>query len=236
MVSDPPAEGLQRPAYRPAARLRRGAGSLAALLLFARGARGAHAKPRPPLAGCLLVLSGMGSRVVRALAMGAAAALAALLLVFALDVAARSLEPYVDSPRTFFAALASLAALTAAGLLAVVMRVLGEATSWEPLTLVRRVAVYATAAVLVAVPLVRSATNDAYESSIGRGGPPLALLLVAAFAASVALATVMARHVLRGFATVGAAWSRARCAAWPATTGLLDPAGALSVAGARPPQ
>jgi hypothetical protein len=115
-----------------------------------------------------------------------------LFLVGALMLAANSLEPYVDTPRTFFAALAGLSLAVGAGLVAVAAVGLARTSTWRRIASQHGLPLYAGATLLVAMPLVKTATNDAYSSSIGIGEPSLGLMWVGAIglALGVGLLTV----------------------------------------------
>jgi hypothetical protein len=115
-----------------------------------------------------------------------------LFLVGALMAAAQSLEPYVDTPRTFYAAMADLALAAGAGFVVVAAMGLARAGAWRRIASKYGLPLYAAAALLVALPLAKAATNDAYSSSIGAGRPSVGLMWVgtAGLVAGLGLLTV----------------------------------------------
>ena len=54
---------------------------------------------------------------------------------------------------------------------------------------------YALAALLVALPLVKTATNSVYHSQIGLGGPSPGLMLVGALGLGLGVSALLARRV-----------------------------------------
>jgi hypothetical protein len=120
--------------------------------------------------------------------------LGTLFLVGALMSAAQSLEPYVDTPRTFYAAMADLALAVGAGFVVVAATGLEHAGAWRRIASNYGLPLYAGAALLVALPLMKAATNDAYSSSIGAGRPSLGLMWVGAVGLVVGLSLLSVRR------------------------------------------
>ena len=101
-----------------------------------------------------------------------AAALAAGPFLFGSLAAAReSIEPYVDSLRTLWAVVADLLLVPAAGLLAVAALALQPLDRWQRMVKRLRGGPYALAALLVALPLVKTATNSVSRSSSASAVP-----------------------------------------------------------------
>jgi hypothetical protein len=116
-------------------------------------------------------------------------------LVEALTLAANSLEPYVDTPRIFYAVAADFLLMIGAALSVVGAIAVSRVDAWQRIARRYGPLLYAGAALLVALPLAKAASNDAYLSSIGRGEPSLGLLCVGALGIATALAVLIARRV-----------------------------------------
>jgi hypothetical protein len=125
----------------------------------------------------------------------AAGALAGPLLFLTVNSAQDSLQPYVDSLRTYWAIAADISFVGAVALLAGVAVMLEPIDSWQRFIHRFGAWIYVPAAVLVAIPLVSSSTNALYSSQIGVGGPSTGLVILGALGLGVGVTVLMARRV-----------------------------------------
>jgi hypothetical protein len=140
----------------------------------------------------------MASRSIQRVGLGLAVLVglvSTLLLVVAVKLAAQSLEPWVDSPRSFYAVEADLLLIVGGAFFVVGATALARVDPWRRVASRYGALLYVGAAFLVALPLAKAASNDFYSSSIGRGEPSLGLLWVGALGIATALAVLTARRV-----------------------------------------
>ena len=125
-------------------------------------------------------------------------AVALLLLIWALSLAERALEPWGDSPRVLYAGVAVVllglgTALVAAAVGANRVRI----RAWRFSNRVESL-LYVLSCLAVTVPLAVGASNSLAASSIGEGGPPLVLVALGGMGLATALTCLMRRGIRLG--------------------------------------
>jgi hypothetical protein len=138
------------------------------------------------------------STISRRAASAAAGVFALALLIWAVGLAERTVEPWGDSPRALYAGVAVV--LLAAGTALVALAVHAsrpQIRAWPFPTWLEPLA-YLASGIAVAVPLAIAATNSLQASSIGEGGPPLVLIALGGFGLAVTVAYLMRRSTRLG--------------------------------------
>ncbi|MDQ6776036.1 MAG: hypothetical protein M3071_07415 [Actinomycetota bacterium] len=125
--------------------------------------------------------------------------MAAILVVgWAVGMAARSVEPWGDSPRAVYALVAVVLLLVALLPLGLAVSELRYAARWHLVVARWEWVVILGGSALAAVPVLKSATNSFAASSIGEGGPSVLLDLLGAVGLSLVLATLMTKRLYVG--------------------------------------
>lgn len=144
------------------------------------------------------ISSGRGPKIwAGSVSVGLALAFASalLVLVWAVGLAERTLEPWGDSARATYAGLADV--LLGVGTVMVALAVRESRRrrrQWRVPAWLESL-VYAASCIALAIPLAIGATNSLQASSIGAGGPSLALVAIGGVGLAAALALLARRGI-----------------------------------------
>lgn len=134
------------------------------------------------------------------------AVVAAILFVgWAVGLAARSVEPWGDSPRSFYALIAVVPLFVGLLPLGLAVSELARAARWHLVVARWHWALILGGVTLAAAPVLKSATSSFRASSIGAGGPSVLLILLGAVGLCLVLATLMTKRLYVGVLAAAAA-------------------------------